>query len=429
MESAFASRVAASAAASCAKLVDHGPFPCVEEGCPSSSVSCAYLAGRHYCENEFGVHFEKPPEGTMSRKISELCTWSCGGCAPARQRHFAPPPAPAQLESEPAPAFVVYLCGHLRTFPLLAKRQLEQWDEFAAGAPYLVYLHTFDSLDHSRRVWYRTADTARGAAGEERYSRRVLNERFNVSEIIAASPLPIAASEVSAHARVVTTPRRLNVSDERCIHGLTCVGDVSIQLQSLSRVHRLAGRHLRGELRLTEAQLDDLIVIRSRPDVTWNTDVADGASAAKAERRSGQTFQDLERRFHTKTQRAEAPRNGGVVVGYRGPWMGGWGDIVWAARYRDVSTLVGARERIAAIVDQPPPAVDSLPPFNKKVTEALRSAHADHRYRAELVWMHYVRSLGLRPTYFRFCNVCRYRLGLAPPANMTISKVHLHSCA
>ena len=118
-----------------------------------------------------------------------------------------------------------------------------------------------------------------------------------------------------------------------------------------------------------------------------------------------------------------------VVVGYRGPWMGGWGDIVWAARYRDVSTLVGARDRIAAIVDQPPPAVDSLPPFNKKVTEALSRAHADHRYRAELVWMHYVRSLGLRPTYFRFCNVCRYRLGLAPPANMTISKVHLRSCA
>ena len=63
------------------------------------------------------------------------------------------------------------------------------------------------------------------------------------------------------------------------------------------------------------------------------------------------------------------------------------------------------------------------------MTEALSRAHADHRYRAELVWMHYVRSLGLRPTYFRFCNVCRYRLGLAPPANMTISKVHLHSCA
>ena len=282
----------------------------------------------------------------MSRKISELCTWSCGGCAPARQRGPRCTTAGASAAGvDSAPAFVVYLCGHLRTFPLLAKRQLEQWDEFAAGAPYLVYLHTFDSLDHSRRVWYRTADTARGAAGEELYTRRVLNERFNVSDIIAASPLRDRRERGDCARARGDDAAAAQRSDERCIHGLTCVGDVSIQLQSLSRVHRLAGRHLRGELRLTEAQLDDLIVIRSRPDVTWNTDVADGASAAKAERRSGQTFQDLERRFHTKTQRAEAPRNGGVVVGYRGPWMGGWGDIVWAARYRDVSTLVGARER------------------------------------------------------------------------------------
>ena len=179
------------------------------------------------------------------------------------------------------------------------RQLLEQWDEFAAGA---CISSTCTPLTRSTTVASVVqADTARGAAGEERYTRRVLNERYNVSEIIAASLLPIAASEVSAHARVVTTPRRLNVSDERCIHGLTCVGDVSIQLQSLSRVHRLAGRHLRGELRLTEAQLDDLIVIRSQPDVTWNTDVADGASAAKTERRAVRLFRTWNG-AHTKTR-------------------------------------------------------------------------------------------------------------------------------
>ena len=270
----------------------------------------------------------------------------------------------AQLESEPAPAFVVSLCGHLRTFPLLAKRLARAVGRIRRrrAVPRLPRLPSRLARPQPPRVvshgGHRARRRRRGAVQPPRAERALQRERDHRG--VAA---PIAASEVTAHARVVTTPRRLNVSDERCIHGLTCVGDVSIQLQSLSRVHRLAGRHLRGELRLTEAQLDDMIVIRSRPDVTWNTDVADGASAAKARRRStfglgtALPYQDAAGRL----------RNGGVVVQPRAV-DGRLGDIVWAAHYRDVSTWWGrASAWLRSSTGHPP---DSLP-FNKKVTEAL----------------------------------------------------------
>ena len=91
--------------------------------------------------------------------------------------------------------------------------------------------------------------------------------------------------------------------------------------------------------------------------------------------------------------------------------------------------MVAARHRLPQLLETPPPAIDTLPPFNQRVTEALRAAHTDRRYVAEMVWMHYLRALQLRPSFWRFCNVCRYRLGLEPPANLSVRRVHLHTCS
>lgn len=313
------------------------------------------------------------------------------------------------------PAFLVYLSGHLRTHPLIAKRQLTQWDAFAAGKPYLVFLHTFDELEHGRNVWWRV---------DERF-REPAPAHVNVTEVIASSALRVAASEVSSHAhfRAEAHLGRYGVADGRCLNGFSCASDVGLQLQELARVHRLAGRHLRQRLGLSAAQLGSLVVVRSRPDVTWRTDVDDGRSASRARLLAGPPFAQLAAQM--KAREAGGP----VIFGYRGPWWGGWGDVVWSARFRDVSSLVSERNRLPRLLETPPPAVDSLPPFNIKVSEALHTAHAERRYSAELVWMHYLRSLGLRPSFWPFCNVCRYRLGVAPPANLSIRRVHLHTCS
>ena len=53
------------------------------------------------------------------------------------------------------PAFIVYLFGHLRSFRFISHTQRQQFDQFAEGRPYLVFLHTWTERDHDQPVWYR----------------------------------------------------------------------------------------------------------------------------------------------------------------------------------------------------------------------------------------------------------------------------------
>lgn len=115
-------------------------------------------------------------------------------------------------------------------------------------------------------------------------------------------------------------------------------------------------------------------------------------------------------------------------VSDRGPWMGGWGDIVWAARFGTVSTIGDRSNELPHLVAQPPPPILTLPPFNERVTAALRAARRQRNYRSELVWMHYLRAIGISPHFWRFCNVARYRLGVDAAGSLQVSTVQLHMC-
>ena len=97
---------------------------------------------------------------------------------------------------------------------------------------------------------------------------------------------------------------------------------------------------------------------------------------------------------------------------------------MWAARHHAIGALVDAAPRLGALVERPSPPVETLPPFNERVTSSLRAAHEQRRYRAELVWMHFLRHVGFRPYFFRFCHVARYRLGAAA---LTVRRVRLGS--
>lgn len=324
------------------------------------------------------------------------------------------------------PAFLIYLCGHLRSFPLISVRQRLQWDAMANGSSYLVFLHTFDEIEHQRTVWWRPE----GPPGSRLATAL---QAVNVSEILEdpqtnALHERMAARHISRHPRLLAAVTRQNLSDNRCCCKLSCVNDVAIQLAELSRVHRLATRflHARG----LSSHLGSLPVIRSRPDVTLRTDVYDGHTPSHATWKDLEPIQQLERLMHERESGAIGG-SGGVVLGYRGPWWGGWGDIVWAARWSTVTLIVERVKRLGALLAMPPAPVTTLTFLSARVTESLTSAYHSRTYRAELVWMHYLRALGLRPFFWRFCNVARFRLGVEPGRTrhgLVLKDVALHMC-
>ena len=65
----------------CATAVDEGPWPCDEDGCPSSSVTCDDLEPS--CIQRFDEVFLHVPSADLEHvKISTRCAFTCGGCAP-----------------------------------------------------------------------------------------------------------------------------------------------------------------------------------------------------------------------------------------------------------------------------------------------------------------------------------------------------------
>lgn len=175
-----------------------------------------------------------------------------------------------------SPAFLVYLCGHMRSFPLISARQRLQWDTLADGASYLIFVHTWHQIDHQQTVWYRRDPNA--ALQPELRS-------LNTSSLLMESSLKprLAAFDIEWHPGL---ERFRNGSDDVCISGITCVSDAIVQLYELKRVHDLArrffaqpqNRHLLGRRRL-----EQMPVIRSRPDVTMRTAVSDGRSYSKVD--------------------------------------------------------------------------------------------------------------------------------------------------
>lgn len=64
--------------------------------------------------------------------------------------------SPAARASSARPTVLVYLAGHLRTFLLIAPQMKALLDSMAGGPDgYVVYMHTWDELDHRDAVWWR----------------------------------------------------------------------------------------------------------------------------------------------------------------------------------------------------------------------------------------------------------------------------------
>jgi hypothetical protein len=318
------------------------------------------------------------------------------------------------MKRTPLPKFLVYVVGHLRSFALISHRQRQQWDEFSAGEPYLVFLHTWTALDHHQRVWWQNA---------EQLKSRSKPPRINVSALLDdphSNGLRdrLASSLVEEHPGL---PGPSSSDNARCYRGFTCASDVAIQLEELGRVHKLGQSYMAASglaERLGERRLNDLPVIRTRPDVTVRTNVAHrrGKGIDEENEVANVTFPAidtlslLKERMHAKR---DPSNQSPLIFGYRGPWWGGWGDIAWASTFDGISRLVSSRSKLPQLLERAPLAVDTLPPFNERVSASLREAHETRSLRAELVWMHYLRQLNFRPYFFRFCHVARYRLGSA----------------
>jgi hypothetical protein len=91
--------------------------------------------------------------------------------------------------------------------------------------------------------------------------------------------------------------------------------------------------------------------VRSRPDVLLRTSAKDGQSAKDTltvPMSGGDSFESMLAFLAAKEAASSSSAAAGssdnarprAILGYRGPWMGGWSDIAWAARFHVVSTLV-----------------------------------------------------------------------------------------
>lgn len=316
-----------------------------------------------------------------------------------------------------APAFLVYMFGHLRTFRHISHRQRQQFDTIAAGKPYLVFLHTWSETDHNRPVWWRDY-------------RQQWRSNASVPKLIA-DPESNGLRDVMAESLIEEHPGltaaiewNVTLKDRKvCLkNGETCVSDAVQQLDELGRTHRMAAAYMRKHWRgrMGKRWLRSLPVIKTRPDVTIRTNLKDEYTADYSA--PIETISELAAKMSAVREKNDGHH---CIFGYRGPWMGGWGDLVFAARFDAMEAIVDGMPRLGGILSQPSPPVHSLPPFNERLNDALSRNFATGRYRAEMVLMHYLLGLGVVPSFHRFCHVARHRPTATGDA---VGKIFLHMC-
>lgn len=63
------------------ECVDHGPWECVEAGCPSAEMGCVTLVELGLCDMRFDeIWEEKPPPGIGSLRVWQKCSKACKRC-------------------------------------------------------------------------------------------------------------------------------------------------------------------------------------------------------------------------------------------------------------------------------------------------------------------------------------------------------------
>ena len=250
------------------------------------------------------------------------------------------------------PAFVVYMFGHLRSFQYISHKQRAQFDQFAEGRPYAVFVHTWTERDHNQPVWYRPLRKAKRAHGN-----------FSAIDVLRDPTLNglhdvMAAAQVDRHPGLPAFAAMLKVrhSDKaQCdrMRGMTCVSDAAQQLVELAHTHHMATTFLESKewfVRLGKYR-DTLPIVRTRPDVTFRTEVNERVSGAMPVV-SFRPLDPLSSLLDDMAKGCGADRR--CFFGYRGPWSGGWGDIAYAARSETIETIVSNLAHLADILSRPP---------------------------------------------------------------------------
>ena len=319
-----------------------------------------------------------------------------------------------------APKFLLYMYGHLRTFHLLSRRHLKQWDDFAEGGDYLVFIHTWDELDHNEQVWYK-------APGENDVRSFPISPADIVSNPSLNALLPrVAGWKIDTHPGRRAIAEAYGVDEEWektvCAPPMSCVSDALAQIDELKRTHELALTHVR-EARLRkripggDEALRKLPVVRTRPDVTMRTRCGD-----TCDRPEDITFDHVGAPDDGVSSLVGKLEEGGhrkVMAGYRGPWHGGWTDITFASTFGVIDDLVGKSSNLSALVDhvRVPPVPNLY--ANKELSEGMNEKHGEvvkdwreGKFKAEMVWLTILTREGIAATFFQFCAVMRWRVGL-----------------
>lgn len=145
------------------------------------------------------------------------------------------------------------------------------------------------------------------------------------------------------------------------------MSDAAQQLAELTRTHRMADDFLKSTrwyTRLSEAQRNAIPILRSRPDVTLRTDLGREVPVQTVSFRLLDPLSAFLRNMEVKRQEQSGRH---CLFGYRGPWWGGWGDIVYAARRDTIDTMVSGLPQLGGLLSYAPREVLTLPPFNERV--------------------------------------------------------------
>ncbi|KAK3271878.1 hypothetical protein CYMTET_19798 [Cymbomonas tetramitiformis] len=170
------------------------------------------------------------------------------------------------------PAFLIYMYGHLRSFSLLSNKLKEIWDAFSEGKPYVVFLHTWDEIDHSAKAWHKIPGVKLNITVDIHAMLADAGEDSILSKVVA--------HKVDPHPGLQAYNQKYGIGDldSVCRAQSSCVEDAAQQLDELAIVHHLAKEYLESSgiiERYSEEELAALPIIRTRPDITIRCKMTD----------------------------------------------------------------------------------------------------------------------------------------------------------
>lgn len=240
-----------------------------------------------------------------------------------------------------APRLLIYIIGHLRTFPLLSWHARATFDALAAGPHgYAVFMHTWRELDHRDVVWFRSAKDAAAARAPATSPSLLRTPRLNAllqRAFVAEVEDHPGSAELGSRWLGRAMQRRLNGLCFDHQRGLRCADHAIAHVVELARAHALALAHNPAAVaRCAEGGF----ILQTRPDVLI-PELLERATLPRLDRIFGS-------HAHEEGQRSSA--------GHVGPWEAGWSDIVFVVSTPAMHRLRAALPTLGSLVDDLPHA-------------------------------------------------------------------------